>query len=236
MDLGGFQVNRKEMSGKNKWVLIFIPSYFKWTYGDPSADPSAKLPRPAFLLPREQVQNKSFRELPRSRFFSISLEVLPRSHRELPRKLFLGVAWKCAHVICIYWWARHSDNVFGCTGWRVKNTYYIKVIHSDFELHRWHIHVTSFRMGEPFFMILSSIQMGSGSFNASAWKVCFREASAKNMNTFTKNIPRSWPPCVHHSSCKTYCKYITSYKAKYVLCLNIYIYIHDIVVWCVYEM
>ena len=51
------------------WVLIFIPSYFKWTYGDPSADPSAKLPRPAFLLPREQVQNKSFRELPRSRFF-----------------------------------------------------------------------------------------------------------------------------------------------------------------------
>ena len=51
------------------WVLVFIPSYFKWTYGDPSADPSAKLPRPAFLLPREQVQNKSFRELPRSRFF-----------------------------------------------------------------------------------------------------------------------------------------------------------------------
>ena len=73
-------------------------------------------------------------------FFSISLEVLPRSHRELPRKLFLGVAWKC--VICICWWAGHSDNVFGCTGWRVKNTYYIKVIHSDFELHRWHIHVT----------------------------------------------------------------------------------------------
>ena len=59
-------------------------------------------------------------------FFSISLEVLPRSHRELPRKLFLGVAWKC--VICICWWAGHSDNVFGCTGWRVKNTYYIKVI------------------------------------------------------------------------------------------------------------
>ena len=73
-------------------------------------------------------------------FFSISLEVLPRSHRELPRKLFLGVAWKC--VICICWWAGHSDNVFGCTGWQVKNTYYIKVIHSDFELHRWHIHVT----------------------------------------------------------------------------------------------
>ena len=49
--------------------LLFIPSYFKWTYGDPSAGPSAKLPRPAFLLPREQVQTSSFRELPRSRFF-----------------------------------------------------------------------------------------------------------------------------------------------------------------------
>ena len=51
------------------WVLIFFPSYFKWTYGNPSAGPSAQLPRPAFLLPREQVQNSSFRELPRSRFF-----------------------------------------------------------------------------------------------------------------------------------------------------------------------
>ena len=78
----------------------------------------------------------SFREV---EFLTISLEVLPRSHRELPRKLFLGVAWKC--VICICWWAGHSDNVFGCTGWRVKNTYYIKVIHLDFELLRWHIHV-----------------------------------------------------------------------------------------------
>ena len=66
----------------------------------------------------------------------------------------------------------------------------------------------NFRMGEPFFMILSSIQMGSGSFSASAWKVCFREASAKNMNTFTKSIPKSLPPCVYHSSCKTYCKYM----------------------------
>ena len=66
----------------------------------------------------------------------------------------------------------------------------------------------NFRMGEPFFMILSSIQMGSGSFSASAWKVCFREASAKNMNTFTKSIPKSLPPCVCHSSCKTYCKYM----------------------------
>ena len=65
-----------------------------------------------------------------------------------------------------------------------------------------------FRMGEPFFMILSSIQMGSGSFSASAWKVCFREASAKNMNTFTKSRPKSLPPCVYHSSCKTYCKYM----------------------------
>ena len=66
----------------------------------------------------------------------------------------------------------------------------------------------NFRMGEPFFMILSSIQMGSGSFSASAWKVCFREASAKNMNTFTKSKPKSLPPCVYHSSCKTYCKYM----------------------------
>ena len=52
--------------------------------------------------------------------FTIFLEVLPQSHRELPRKLFvgrIGVEWKCAIWIC--WWAGHSDNVFGCTGWRV---------------------------------------------------------------------------------------------------------------------
>ena len=97
----------------------FFPSYFKWTYGNPSAGPSAQLPRPAFLLPREQVQ--------RVDFFRIFLEVLPRSHGELPRKLYLGVEWKC--VICILGWVN---------------------------------------MGEPFFMILSSMQMGSGSFSASA--------------------------------------------------------------------
>ena len=79
-----------------KWVLFFIPLYFKWMYGQPSAGPSAKLPRPAFLLSREQVQNSSFRELSRSSFFYDFLEVLPRSHGELPRKLFGGVAWKCA--------------------------------------------------------------------------------------------------------------------------------------------
>lgn len=55
-------------------------------------------------------------------------------------------------------------------------------------------------MGEPFFMILPSIQMGSGTFSASKWKVSFREASAKNMNTCTKNIPTSLPHGVYHSS------------------------------------
>ena len=73
-------------------------------------------------------------------------------------------------------------------------------------------------MGEPFFMILSSIQMGSGSFSASAWKVCFRKASAKNMNTFTKNILRPLPACVYHGSCKT----ITSYKAQYMSIYDIF--------------
>ena len=92
------------------------------------------------LLPQEQVQNNSFHEFPRNNFFSISLEMFPRSHREFPQFFFLGVAWRC--VICICWWAGHSDNVFGCTGWKVKNTYYIKVIHPDFEFHRWQIHVT----------------------------------------------------------------------------------------------
>ena len=86
---------------------VFFPSYFKWTYFNPSAGP-------AFLLPREQVQKSSFRTLPRSRFRTIFLEVLPRSHGELPRKLFLGVACKCVNCIC--WWAGYSDNVFGCTG------------------------------------------------------------------------------------------------------------------------
>ena len=75
-------------------------------------------------------------------------------------------------------------------------------------------------MGEPFFMILSSIQMGSGSFSASAWKVCFRKASAKNMNTFTKNILRPLPPCVYHGSCKT----ITSYKARNICLYTISLY------------
>ena len=50
-------------------------------------------------------------------FFTIFQDVLPRSHGKLPRKLFLGVAWKCA--ICICRWEGHSDNVFGCTCWRV---------------------------------------------------------------------------------------------------------------------
>ena len=80
----------------------------------------------------------------------------------------------------------------------------------------WH-----FRMGEPFFMILCSIQMGSGSFNASAWKVCFREASAKLPQRTWTLLPKTYQDHGHlvftHSSCKTYCKYITSYNAQYVL-------------------
>ena len=139
------EIVSKWPTGEWSWLMhdkrefwFFFLHIFKWTYGNASAGPSAQLPRPAFLLPREQVQNSSFRELPRSRFFRIFLEVLPRSHGELPRKLYLGVVWKC--VICILGWVN---------------------------------------MGEPFFMILSSIQMDSGSFSASAWKVCFRKASAK---------------------------------------------------------
>ena len=60
-------------------------------------------------------------------------------------------------------------------------------------------------VGEPFFMILSSIQMGSGSFSASAWKVCFRKASAKLPQRIwthlPKNILRPLPACVYHGSC-----------------------------------
>ena len=149
-----------------------------------------------FIFASARASSKQ--ELPRSRFFSIYLEVLPRSHRELPRKLFLGVAWKC--VICICWWAGHS-------GWAFWQCFWLYWLASQ-----KHILYQS-----NTFRFRTSQMMGSGSFNASAWKVCFREASAKNMNTFPKNIPRSWPPCVHHSSCKTYCRYITSYKAQYVI-------------------
>ena len=75
--------------------------------------------------------------------FMIFLEVLPRSHRELPRKLFVGVAW--TYVVCICWWAGHGGTMFlvvlaGESGAHIK----FKVIHSDFELHRWQIHVTFF--------------------------------------------------------------------------------------------
>ena len=47
----------------------------------------------------------------------------------------------------------------------------------------------------------------------------FCEASAKNMNTFTKNILRPLPACVYHGSCKT----ITSYKAQYMSIYDIFI-------------
>ena len=117
-------MDKKQNPSNNKWVLF--PSYSNWTYGDPSAGPSAKLPRPASLFPREQTQNSRFRGVD---LFTIFIEVLSQSHGALPRKLFVGVAWKC--VICISWWAGHCDNVFGCTGGRV-----IKVVHSDFELQR----------------------------------------------------------------------------------------------------
>ena len=69
-------------------------------------------------------------------FFTIFLEVLPRSHGELPRKLlnFVGVAWKC--VVCICWCGTMLLVVLaGGSG------AHIKVIHSDFEFHRWQIHV-----------------------------------------------------------------------------------------------
>ena len=86
----------------------FFPSYFKWTYGNPSAGPSAQLPRPAFLLPREQVQNAASASFRGVDFFRIILEVLPRSHGELPRKLYLGVAWKC--VVCILGWVNMGEH------------------------------------------------------------------------------------------------------------------------------
>ena len=54
---------------------------------------------------------------------------------------------------------------------------------------------------------------------ASAWKVCFREASAKNMNTVTKNIPWSLPPCVCHGSCRTYCRYVSRYAVSSAVCI-----------------
>ena len=93
------------------WVLIFFPSYFKWTYGNPSAGPfRAASATCIFASAREQVQNSSFRELRGVDFFRIFLEVLPRSHGELPRKLYLGVAWKC--VICILGWVNMAETIF----------------------------------------------------------------------------------------------------------------------------
>ena len=85
---------------------------------------------------RESKFKTSFRGVD---FFAIFIEVLPRSHGELPRKLFVGVAWKC--VVCICWWARHCGTMF-LVALAGESGAHIKVIHSDFELHRWQIHVT----------------------------------------------------------------------------------------------
>ena len=99
----------------------FFPSYFKWTYGNPAAGPSAKLPRHAFLFLREQVRNSSFRELPRSRFFNDFSRSASAVTRGASAKVFSrGCVQVCyCMLLCICWWAGHSDNVFGCTGWRV---------------------------------------------------------------------------------------------------------------------
>ena len=164
-----WQASSKHSSKHDKWVLVFIPSYlyFSWTYGDP---PRA-LPRPAFLLPREQVQNSSFRELPRSKFFyDFSRSASAVTQGASARAFCRG----CMDICCLYllvgraWW----DNVFGCTGWRVWSTYqsntfrfWTSQMANTCDIFWWVNH---------FFMILSSIQMGWGSFSASAWKVCFR--------------------------------------------------------------
>ena len=100
------------------WVLVFIPSYFTWTYGHPSAGPSAKLPRPACLLPREQVQNSSFRELPRSRFF---YDFSRSASAVTPGASAKAFCRGCMDMCCLYLLVSKAlwDNVFGCTGWRV---------------------------------------------------------------------------------------------------------------------
>ena len=166
----------------DSWVLIFFPSYFKWTYGNPSAGPSAQLPRPAFLLPRKQVQNSSFRELPRSRFFldfsrSASAVTRGASAKALSRG--------CVEVCYLYF--RMGEH-----GWTI---FHDPIFHTD----------------------------GLGVFQCLRVKgllpQSFREASAKNMNTFTKNILRPLPACVYHVSCKT----ITSYKAQYMSIYDIFI-------------
>ena len=112
-------------------------------YGNPSADPSAKLPRPAFLLLRElkfkTAASASFRGIDS---WTVFLEVFRRSHGEFPRKLFVGVAWKC--VVCLCWWAGHCGTMF--------------------------LVVLAGESGTIFHdPIFHYIHMGWGSFSASAW-------------------------------------------------------------------
>ncbi len=91
------------------WFFLYILNG-RMTYGNPSADPSAKLPRPAFLLVRELKfktgASASFRGIDSLTVFL----VLRRSHGEFPRKLFVGVAWKC--VVCPCRWAGHCGTMF----------------------------------------------------------------------------------------------------------------------------
>ena len=48
----------------------------------------------------------------------------------------------------------------------------------------------------------------------------FHEASAKNMNTFTKSILRPLPPCVYHGSCKSIKRNIYIYTYVYIRYLD----------------
>ena len=217
----------------NSWVLVFIPSYFKWTYGDPSASPSAKLPRPAFFLLRKHVQNKSFRELPRSRIFndfsrSASAVTPGASAKAFSRGcvevcylyLLVGRAfWQC---FWLHWLASQKHILYQSNTFRFRTPQMAHTCGILGLVNHFSWSYLPYRWARGLSMLQCLCVKG-------LLPRSFREASAKNINTFTKNIPRSWPPCVHHSSCKTYCKYITSYKAKYV-------YIYDIFVWCTYEM
>ena len=119
--------------------MVFILSYFNWTYGHPSAGPSAKLPRPACLLPREQVQNSSFRELPRSRFFYDFSRSASAVTRGASAKAFYG---GCMEMYCLYLLVSKHCGAMFLVVLAGESGAHIKVMHSDFEFHRWQIHVT----------------------------------------------------------------------------------------------
>ena len=76
-------------------------------------DPSAKLPRPAFLLPRERVQNSSFRELPRNNCFYDFSRNASAVTRGASAKAFCTC---CMEICCLYLLVGRAlwDNVFGC--------------------------------------------------------------------------------------------------------------------------